>query len=181
MNSNYDDVKAHLRPIYALIKINPQDPFDRDFDDSIFDLVDAFLEEYEASDYMKLIMDCSTDENIHKIGCLLDILIWSTSDNGKKLDDWRMKAFENENQRDIEVALCVTNTYPMTMNDIPALIKKLHEIEIKFPDTKPLCDYWMIAAQKYLDREQAQKSRNSIQYQVKKILEGFQKMFGLKK
>jgi hypothetical protein len=65
------EAKKQLDQIYALIEINEQNPFDRIFDDSIFELVDDFLANFEDADYIKLILDNSTKMNIHKVGCLL--------------------------------------------------------------------------------------------------------------
>lgn len=166
MNDKLKPVNQLLQ-IYSLMEVNEQNPFDIHFDDSIFDLVDEFLGVYESTDYIQLILECSLDENIHKVGCLFSILLWSTRDEGEKVQNWRVQSFEHENQRDIEIALCVTDVYPM--KDLVQFSGKLKEIAAKFPETKPLCDYWIDQVQKELIWREVKTNDGPVQKIMDKI------------
>ncbi|MBL7827252.1 MAG: hypothetical protein JNJ57_11515 [Saprospiraceae bacterium] len=157
MNFTQGSSSPQLAQIYSCIQLNPQNPFERDFDEAVFDLVDEFIQAHEDTDYIQYIIDNSAGENTHKVGCLLSILIWSTKDNGEKIQRWRGLSLDNENQRAIEIALCITDVFPMA--DLNACINKLKEIALKFPQTEPLCDYWIDLAQKELLRNAGIRNR----------------------
>jgi hypothetical protein len=171
------EAKKRLDKIYALIEINEQNPFDRNFDDSIFDLVDDFLVNFEDGNYIKLILDCSTKVNIHKVGCLLTIMLWSTRDEGEKVQAWRVGCFENGNQRDVQIALCVTDVYPM--KDLNVFLKKIEEIRIKHPQTESICEYWMILTKNDLLRDEINKNKGTLR-KVKQEVVKFLKRYLLK-
>ena len=165
---SYDtEAQKQLDQIYALIEINDQNPFNRTFDDSIFELVDDFLASCEDTDYIKLILDASTNININKIGCLLTIMLWSTRDEGETIHAWRVASFENGNQRDVQIALCVTDVYPM--KDLNAFLNKLNEIKKKYPETESLCEHWMISTQDTLLRMERNKNNGMFQEVKKRI------------
>jgi hypothetical protein len=152
---DYIEAKRRLDQIYALIEINERNPFERNFHDSIFDLIDDFLARFEKSNYIKLILDCSTI-NVHKIGCLFTIMLWSTRDEGEKIHAWRVESYENGSQRDVEIALCVTEVYPM--KELNVFMKKLEQIKIKYPQTEILADYWLIQTKNTLLRDEINES-----------------------
>jgi hypothetical protein len=163
------EAKKRLDRIYALIEINEQNPFDRNFDDSIFGLVDDFLRNFEDADYVKIIIDYSTKINIHKVGCLLTFLLWSTRDEGEKVQVWRVDSFENGSQRDVQIALCVTDVYPM--KDLNVFLNKLKEIKKKYPETEPLCEYWIVSTKNALLRDKINKNKGSFQEIKQRIID----------
>ncbi|MEZ4926166.1 MAG: hypothetical protein R3A50_07815 [Saprospiraceae bacterium] len=167
------EAKSRLDQIYALIEINERNPFDRNFDDSIFDLVDDFLSDHQDTDYIKLILDNSTEMNIHKIGCLLTILLWSTRDEGEKVQVWRVDSFENGNPRDIQIALSVTDVYPM--KDLNVLLNKLNELKNKYPETENLCQYWLIQVKDALLRDEIYKNKGMFQELTGRVVDFFNK------
>ncbi len=172
------EAKKRLDQIYALIEINEQNPFDRNFDDSIFELVDSFLANYEDTNYIKLILDSSLKVNMHKIGCLLTILLWSTRDEGEKIQAWRVDTFENGKLREVQIALCVTDVYPM--KDLNVFLNKLNEIKNEYPETESLCKYWMISTQNALLRDEINKNNGTfrrVKQKVVKFLNQYMKNF----
>lgn len=167
----HTDVQKRLDQIYTLIEVGRQNPFDRNFDDSIFELVDSFLSKYEDTDYIQLILNSSEKVDIHKVGCLLTIMLWSTKDEGAKINAWRLDSFNNGKQRDVEIALCVTDVYPM--KDLNAFLSILNKINEKYPKTGFLCEYWMVLTKNALLRDEIINKENLLQKIKQKIIEFF--------
>jgi hypothetical protein len=171
---DHTEAKKRLDQIYALIAINEQNPFERNFHDSIFDLVDDFLARFENSNYIKLILDCSTID-VHKIGCLFTIMLWSTRDEGEKIHAWMVESYENGSQRDVEIALCVTEVYPM--KDLNVFMEKLEQIKIKYPQTEILADYWLVQTKNTLPRDEMNKSVGLFEEAKQKFLKFLKNKF----
>jgi hypothetical protein len=172
------ELKSQLDEIYALIDLNEQNPFDRDFDASIFDLVDAFLAVHEDSNYINLIVDASTHVDMHRVGCLFTIMLWSTRDEGEKIQAWRVDRFDHGTQRDVEIALCMTEVYPM--KDLTAFLEKLNNLKQKYPQTEPLCARWMNSTQNTLRQHEALEQGGLFYVLKQKTLQFFNRYWHVK-
>lgn len=149
------DIHHQLSNIYALITITDPAHLQCQFEDRIFDLVDELLGKYEDTDYPNLILDASPDTEVHKIGCLFDILLWSTRDEGARIQLCRNVWLEQSDERKIAVALCISNVYPTA--DFPKFVLQLKQIEADFPALTPLCAHWLSATQLMTQRDAAKK------------------------
>lgn len=133
-----------LNRIFAEIEIKDQKTLQTNFGSIVFDLVNEFLVEHESSNYPEIIYQNSKGVPAIKIGCLLDICIWSTNDNGTKQINEQRLWFRGSNERKIEIVLNVSNVFPL--NEYNELIKRLNEIKNEVPALTELCEYWRINA-----------------------------------
>jgi hypothetical protein len=98
----------------------------------------------------------------------ITILLWSTRDEGEKVQVWRVDSFENGNQRDVQIALCVTDVYPM--KDLNVFLNKLNEIKKKYPEIESLCEHWMISTKNALLRDEINKNKGIFQEAKQKMV-----------
>lgn len=173
-----DDIKKRLDEIFLKITINDKNPFERDFDESVFDLANDLIRAHEESDYVETIIELSNNIDAHKIGCLFDILLWSTRDEGQKVQEWRKKSLENGKEREVEIALCVSNAYPMI--DLHRFLSVLDELTIKYPKLASLYEHWKSSTQNSIKRDEKEEKpgrifgwlRNLLRRDLKEKLRG---------
>lgn len=133
-----------LNKIFTEIEIKDENTLNTNFDAVVFDYVSEFLTEYESTNYPEIIYQNSKGVSALKIGSLLDMCIWSTSDNGNKQINEQRLWFRGSNKRKIEIVLNVSNVFPLNEHD--ELITRLNEIKVEFPVLSELCEYWKIQA-----------------------------------
>jgi hypothetical protein len=111
-----------------------------DITDHAFGQIDLFVNRYFDSDFCEVIINSLEDNtDLRKIARMLDVLIWSTPDNGTKLDrlihDWII----SDDKRKVQMILFREDDFPRRT---PVENKEvLSMVKIKFPDLSGLCDY----------------------------------------
>lgn len=113
-----------------------------DISETIFDAVAEFVANNNHEDLAELVYQQTLDsDEIQKIACLFDILIWSTLDNGyavlKTIEAWLL----GNNQRKIALALFMSSVFPMQSFD--RLKEQLTQIKVLYPSLAERCNYWI--------------------------------------
>src|SRR4051812_28835395 len=86
--------------------LHPDKPESEQITDEAFDLIDVFVDKYPNEDLAELVYNSTINSNeIWKISCVLDIMIWSTMDNGEKLLETTSSWIQGTNKRKLELAL----------------------------------------------------------------------------
>lgn len=157
-----------LNKIYDEIIIVDEDKLEVRFDNRIFDLVLSYLSTREKLNYPLIILESSENVKAIKIGALLDICTWSTEDNGSKQAREVEKWMYSNNERKIEVALSITNTYPL--NDFVILKAKLEEIKQTFPRLLKLCNLRLPSVESMIERTNKDIKKDSLTTRVLRFL-----------
>ena len=107
-----------------------------------FDLTDIFVDRYFKIDFTQVIIDSlQSNSDLRKVGTLLDILIWSTPDNGTKLDSLIHDWITSNDKTKIEILLLREEWFPRTDRDENT--KVLESVKQKFPEFTDLCKYYI--------------------------------------
>ena len=74
-----------IKTIFA--HIDPDASHQDEINDKAFDLIDEFVSRYFEEDFCELLIaNIKTKTDLIKVARTLDILVWSTPDNGKRVD-----------------------------------------------------------------------------------------------
>lgn len=157
-----------LNEIYDEIKIIDEDTLQIKFDNKIFKLVQDYLSTREDLNYPLIILEASEKIKAIKVGALLDFCIWSTEDNGAKQAKEIEKWMHSNNERKIEVALSITNAFPL--DDFKLLKSKLEEFKKTFPRLEKLCDLRMAGVEKMIQKHEKKAVDNSFKAKVLRYL-----------
>ena len=119
--------------------IHPDKSESERIDDTAFDKTENFVQSYFKTDYATLIYN-SVESNfdLRKAAILLDILIWSTPDNGTKLDQLTHNWISSEDQKKVKLMLYRFEWLP----DSQTWPQISEEIILKFPNLKMLVNYY---------------------------------------
>lgn len=131
--------KLLLNKIYNEIEVLSETPPEVEFENIVFDLVDEFINSYESYNYPLEILNFSMGISTIKIATLLNICIWSSTDNGSKQMIETNKWLYSNDELKIKIALYL-DYYPE--NDVNKFKQRLEEIENEFPSLREICYYW---------------------------------------
>ncbi|MFN8346786.1 MAG: hypothetical protein U0X91_17425 [Spirosomataceae bacterium] len=132
------EINTLLGAIYS--HIHPYNTEMDKIDKETFDLVDTLLEGVPYEGLIDKIYENSKQTDVRKIGILFDILTWSTKDNGTYLFTQIATWVKGNNKKKLEIALSVNDSFPLY--PISELEKELKLVEKKFPDLRPMCEFW---------------------------------------
>lgn len=105
-----------------------------------FDLIDVFVERYFNTDFAQVIINSlKPDTDLRKTARILDILIWSTPDNGVKLRRLISNWIRSGDKTKVEIILKREDEFPG--ENIEKNKGVLEKVKMQFPCFKNLCDY----------------------------------------
>lgn len=105
-----------------------------------FDETDIFVDCYFDDDFAQIIINSiGPDTDLRKVARLLDILVWSTPDNGTKLDSLIENWIESNDKTKIEIILLREDNFPRY--DRYENITVLERVKQEFPEFIELCNY----------------------------------------
>ena len=109
-------------------------------DQNGFDQCDIFVNLYFNENFPEIIYNSLKKEtDLAKISSLLDILVWSTPDNGKKLEELISNWITSKDKIKVEIILLRQDWFPRQNRE--ENIKVLENVKQKFPEFVELCNY----------------------------------------
>lgn len=105
-----------------------------------FDQTDIFVDRYFNEDFAEIIYNSITkDTDLSKVATLFDVLVWSTPDNGTRLEELVHNWITSDNKTKVQIILLRQDWFPR--QDREENIKVLEKVKLKFPDLAELCNY----------------------------------------
>jgi len=110
------------------------------FEDVVFDYANEFSRKNFNDNFIEAILNSINEKTeLYKIARFLDILIWETPDNGKKLNYLTKNWIESADKTKILLTLFRQDDFPKGTEIENA--ESLHKVKQKYPELKKLCEY----------------------------------------
>ncbi|HEX8015737.1 MAG TPA: hypothetical protein VF465_10935 [Flavobacterium sp.] len=105
-----------------------------------FNQADIFVDLYFKENFAEIIFNSlKNDTDLAKIAALLDILVWSTPDNGTKLEKLIYDWIISDNKIKVQIILLRQDSFPRS--ERVENIKVLENVKQIFPELTELCNY----------------------------------------